>query len=107
MRGGVSRLIDRFLTSAPKSFILLTSVKMLAVAPGKLVYSVVGVRRKTLMPDWLRSLVSSRTLSLLIAIAYLVIACVSEGSTPKIFATLLIVGGALLLPLACIWFADE
>ena len=59
------------------------------------------------MPDWIRSLLSSRTLSLLIAIAYLVIACLSAQSAAKVFASLLIVGGALLLPLACIWFADE
>jgi hypothetical protein len=59
------------------------------------------------MPDWIRSVVSSRTLSLLIAIAYLVIACLSAGSAAKVFASILIFGGALLLPLACIWFADE
>src|SRR5262245_26332695 len=55
------------------------------------------------MPDWM----SSRTLSLVIAIAYLVIACLAARSAAKVFASLLIVGGALLLPLACIWFADE
>ena len=55
------------------------------------------------MPDW----ISSRTLSLLIAIVYLVLACASAPSAAKVFASLLIVGGALLLPLACIWFADE
>ena len=59
------------------------------------------------MPDWIRSLLSSRTLSLLIAIAYLVLACLMAPSAAKVFASLLIVGGALLLPLACIWFADE
>ena len=59
------------------------------------------------MPDWIRSVLSSRTLSLLIAIAYLVLACLSSPSIAKAFASLLIVGGALLLPLACIWFADE
>ena len=59
------------------------------------------------MPDWIRSLLSSRTLSLLIAIAYLVIACLTARSAAKVFASILIVGGALLLPLACIWFADE
>ena len=59
------------------------------------------------MPDWIRTVVSSRTLSLLIAIAYLVLACLSAPSIAKVFASLLIVGGALLLPLACIWFADE
>ncbi|HJY30038.1 MAG TPA: hypothetical protein VJ306_18550 [Pyrinomonadaceae bacterium] len=59
------------------------------------------------MPDWIRSIFSSRTLSLLIAIAYLAIACLSAPSAAKAFASLLIFGGALLLPLACIWFADE
>ena len=59
------------------------------------------------MPDWIRSVLSSRTLSLLIAIAYLVIALLSSRSIANAFGSLLIVGGALLLPLACIWYADE
>jgi len=59
------------------------------------------------MPDWIRSVVSSRTVSLLIAIVYLVVACLSSRSAAKVFASILIVGGALLFPLACIWFADE
>ena len=63
--------------------------------------------QKTLMPDWIRSVLSSRTLSLLVAIAYLVIACLAAPSAAKLVASLLIIGGALLLPLACIWFADE
>jgi hypothetical protein len=65
------------------------------------------IARKSLMPDWIRSVLSSRTLSLLVAIAYLVIACLAAPSAAKLVASLLIIGGALLLPLACIWFADE
>jgi len=59
------------------------------------------------MPDWIRSVLSSRTLSLVIAMAYLAVACLTARSIAKVFASLLIVGTALLLPLACIWFADE
>jgi hypothetical protein len=55
------------------------------------------------MPDW----VSSRTLSLLIAITYLGIACLASRSAREVLASLLVLGGALLLPLACIWFSDE
>jgi len=65
------------------------------------------VKGITNMPDWIQSVVSSRTLSLLIAIAYLVIASLQAESAAKVFASILIVGGALLLPLACIWFGDE
>ena len=59
------------------------------------------------MPDWIQSVVSSRTLSLLVAIVYVVMGCLSARSTAKVFASILIFGGALLFPLACIWFADE
>jgi len=48
-----------------------------------------------------------RILSLLIAIAYLVIGCLQARSAAQLFATLLLLSGALLLPLACIWFGDE
>ena len=54
-----------------------------------------------------RNLNVMRILSLLIAIAYLVIGCLQARSAKEVFATLLILSGALLLPLACIWFADE
>jgi len=59
------------------------------------------------MPDWFQSVVWSRTVSLLIAIVYLVVACLSARSAANVFLSILIVGGALLFPLACIWFADE
>ena len=48
-----------------------------------------------------------RTLSLIIAAGYLVIAAIGGHSEGKLFGAVLIVGGALLIPLACIWFADE
>ena len=48
-----------------------------------------------------------RTLSLIIAAVYLVIVSIAAGSPARLLADLLIMGGALLLPLACIWFADE
>jgi hypothetical protein len=61
------------------------------------------------MPNWITQIVSSRGLSLLIGAAYLVIVCLSAQprSAAKILASLLITFGALLLPLACIWFGDE
>src|ERR1051326_1806827 len=58
-------------------------------------------------PSWLQSVAWSRTVSLLIAIVYLVVACLSARSAANAFLSILIVGGALLFPLACIWFADE
>jgi len=48
-----------------------------------------------------------RTLSLIIAAVYLVLGGFSANSIARLLAALLIVGGALLLPLACIWFGDE
>lgn len=48
-----------------------------------------------------------RTLSLIIAAFYLVVTAISASSHGKLLANLLIMGGALLLPLACIWFGDE
>jgi hypothetical protein len=46
-------------------------------------------------------------LSLLLAITYLVITSLAQRSPAQVFANLLIMGGALLLPLACIWYAEE
>jgi hypothetical protein len=48
-----------------------------------------------------------RALSLIIAAVYLVVSGFSANSKAKVLADLLIVGGSLLLPLACIWFGDE
>jgi hypothetical protein len=59
------------------------------------------------MPEWIRSGAMSKTLSLLIAITYLVITSLLQRSAAQLFANLLIIGAALLLPLACIWFAGE
>jgi hypothetical protein len=47
----------------------------------------------------------ARTLSLIIAAGYLVIAAIGSASQGKLFAGLLIVAGGLVIPLACIWFA--
>ena len=57
------------------------------------------------MPDWFANV--SRALSLVIALIYLGIASYSAPSAAKLMGNLLLVGGALLLPLACIWFGDE
>ena len=57
------------------------------------------------MPDWFPNL--SRTLSLVIALIYLGIAGLAALSAAKLMGNLLIFGGALLLPLACIWYGDE
>ena len=57
------------------------------------------------MPDWFENV--SRALSLVIAFIYLAITSYYELSAARVFANLLIIGGALLLPLACIWFGDE
>ena len=56
------------------------------------------------MPDWFNI---SRALSLVIAFIYLGIASYFALSAAKLFASLLITSGALLLPLACIWYGDE
>jgi hypothetical protein len=57
------------------------------------------------MPDWVENV--SRVLSLVIALIYLGIASYAAPSAAKLLGNLLIMGGALLLPLACIWFGDE
>src|ERR1043166_6606212 len=59
------------------------------------------------MPDWFQSVVWPRTMSLRIAIGYLVVGCLAARSGGDVFLSILIVGGALLFPLACIWFAHE
>lgn len=61
------------------------------------------------MPNWIAQIISFRGLSLLIALIYLALSLISEWpkSTVKLLAGFLIVGGALVLPLACIWFGDE
>lgn len=62
---------------------------------------------ETAMPDWFRNIVSLRALSLVIAFVYLGITSFAALSNGKLMGSLLIVGGALVLPLACIWFGDE
>jgi len=42
-----------------------------------------------------------------LAVTYLVITSLLQRSAAQLLANLLIMGGALLLPLACIWFAEE
>lgn len=49
----------------------------------------------------------ARTLSLIIAAVYLGLAALAANSAAKLLSGILIVGGGLLVPLACIWFADE
>ncbi|HEX3249911.1 MAG TPA: hypothetical protein VHS05_10825 [Pyrinomonadaceae bacterium] len=48
-----------------------------------------------------------RALSLIIAAVYLVVSGLFAKSIAHLLADLLFVGGALLLPMACIWFAEE
>ena len=48
-----------------------------------------------------------RTLSLIVAAVYLVITAIYASSQGKLLTDLLIIGAALLFPLACIWFPDE
>jgi hypothetical protein len=48
-----------------------------------------------------------RTLSLIIAAVYLGVTAISASSPSKLLVGLLVVCGALLLPLACIWFGEE
>ncbi len=55
----------------------------------------------------MRELTIGRALSLVIAAVYLVVGALSADSIAKLLASLLFVGGALLLPLLCIWFGDE
>ena len=48
-----------------------------------------------------------RALSLIVAGVYLLVGALAADSIRKLLTALLIVGGALLLPLAGIWFGDE
>ena len=48
-----------------------------------------------------------RALSLIVAAGYLGITSFFAYSQGKVLANLLLISGALLLPLACIWFGDE
>ena len=57
------------------------------------------------MPDWLPNI--SRTLSLVVALVYLGITSYFALLEGKLMANLLIMGGALLFPLRCIWFGEE
>jgi hypothetical protein len=63
------------------------------------------------MPDWLKHILSSRGLSLLVAAVYLMIPILalltSAKSIREVLGMLLIMAGGLLIPLACIWFGDE
>ena len=59
------------------------------------------------MPDWFPNIFSGRALSLVIAFIYLGITSYFALLEGKLMANLLIMGGALLFPLACIWFGEE
>ena len=61
------------------------------------------------MLNWIASMVSQQRLSLLIAIAYLLLVGLTAvtKSAREVVGALLITTGFLLLPLACIWFGDE
>lgn len=64
------------------------------------------------MPDWLKHILSSRGLSLLVASAYLLMVLIAGLLQPfpsikEVLGLLLIIGAGVLLPLACIWFGDE
>lgn len=48
-----------------------------------------------------------RTLSLIVAAVYLLVAGLSAPSIRELVAALLILSGYMLIPLACIWFGDE
>jgi hypothetical protein len=56
------------------------------------------------MPEWFPNI--SRTLSLVVACVYLGIT-IYFAQHAKLITDLLIIGSALLFPLACIWFGDE
>jgi uncharacterized membrane protein YoaT (DUF817 family) len=61
------------------------------------------------MLDWISRLGPSRTLSLLVSIAYLLISFFigQPKSAREVLLVLLVVMAAVVFPLACIWFADE
>jgi hypothetical protein len=56
---------------------------------------------------WLTQFVSSRSLSLLVALAYLVTPLLARPkSAREAIGVLVAMAGGLLFPLACIWFGD-
>lgn len=57
--------------------------------------------------DEMREFPIGRTLSLIVAAVYLAITGIYASSQGKLLTDLLIIGAALLFPLACIWFPDE
>ena len=59
------------------------------------------------MLDWISRLGWSRTLSLLIAIIYLLIGLFVTDSPRDVLIVLLVIPGFLLIPLVCIWFGEE
>jgi len=59
------------------------------------------------MPNWIAQPGFARGLSLFIGLVYLVLPLIGARSVAEFLATILIMFGALLLPLACIWFGDE
>lgn len=61
------------------------------------------------MSDWLRNLGASRLLSLVVAAGYLGIVLFMPGhrSFPGRIGAVLATAAYLLIPLLCIWFADE
>jgi hypothetical protein len=59
------------------------------------------------MLDWINRLGWSRTLSLLIAIIYLLIGVSVTDSPRDVLIVLLVIPAVLLIPLVCIWFGDE
>ena len=59
------------------------------------------------MFEWLRRTGWSRSLSLLIAIVYLVIGLFVTDSPRDVLIVLLVIPAVLLIPLVCIWFGDE
>ena len=90
-------------------------VRSIALWPGPGVLFQMGLagrgrcRRKFIGPlaAERREFAVERTLSLVIASVYLLLTAFSEDSLNEVLPGLLIVGGALLFPLACIWFPDE
>lgn len=59
------------------------------------------------MPDWVANILTWRGLSLVIAAIYLGIAIYADNPNGTLITDLLLVGGALLFPLLCIWFGEE
>ena len=66
------------------------------------------LNRSRSMSNRITAVITQERLSLLIAAIYLLLPLfAAQGSTKRVLAALLGTAGFLLLPLACIWFADE